>query len=50
MKVLIELRNIAVENISSKFITPSETVGEAKVEVKMYWKCTDKNIILNFSQ
>ena len=46
MKGLIELSNFAVETVSSKCTTPSET--KSKGEVKMYRNCMGDNFQLNF--
>ena len=49
MKGLIELSTLAVETFSSKCTIPSETEGEGEVKVKMYGKCIETNVELNFS-
>ena len=49
MKGLIELSNFAVETVSSKYTTPSETEGEGEVTVQMYGKCMVKCFDLSVS-
>ena len=49
MKGLIELNNFAVETVSSKCTTPSETEGEVEVTPKMYGKGMGQFFKLDFS-
>ena len=49
MKALIELSNFAVETVSSKYTTSSETEGEFEVTPKMYGKCINKFFKLDCS-
>ena len=48
MKGLIELSNFAVETVSSKCTTLSETEGEGEVKVKMYENVWEKMFNLIF--
>ena len=49
MKGLIELSNFAVETVSSKCTTPSETEGEVEDTPKIYGKCIGRYFELDFS-